>query len=306
MHPDTEINKKKARLAGKTFFKASSVVIFLALIAIAAVIFLEKAKKQPLPSGSRIFSEEKTFREDFQKDATLNETAKISESKNPDWWLNSGGLMTSGNGIGKTVQGDLSSDSEWFEKYKKNNSRDTDGGRHPQNIFRLVTRGKWNNLVQESYFRINKINLSESENRNESNGILLMSRYEDGDNLYYTGIRVDGSAIIKKKYEGDYFTLNEKRIFQGEEYDRDENPNLLPIGKWIGLRCELRNTPDGDVDIKLFIDEEGDGNWKLAASALDNGKKEFGTNIISDEGHAGIRTDFMDVEFSGYKIAEVK
>ncbi len=251
-------------------------------------------------------SEEKSFKDDFQRSALIQETAKMSESSSPEWWVNSGGLMTTGGGTGKTIQGDLASGAEWYAKYKKSNPQDTDEGLHPQNIFRLVTRKKWDDLRQEAYFRINKMNLSASENRNESNGILLFNRYHDGDELYYTGLRVDGSAIIKKKYAGDYYTLKESEYFKGEKYDRDKNPNLLPVGEWIGLRSELRNTSDGNVEIKLFVDEEKTGNWKLAASVTDDGRKGFGKNIISDEGYAGIRTDFMDAEFQAYKISEIK
>ncbi len=294
--------RKKTKIFPAVYFIA---VVLLVIVAVSAVI-LKKGNNSRVPPKSQPSSGKISFEDDFQKKETLYETAKMSESLNPNWWVNSGALMMTGDGIGETVQGDLAQDSEWFKKYKKNNPEDTDGGFHPQNIFRLVSRGKWDNLIQEAYFRIEKMNFSDSPNRNESNGILLMSRYQDGDKLYYAGLRVDGSAIIKKKYAGKYYTLKETKFFPGEKYDRDENPNLLPLGEWIGLRCELKNTPDGDLEIKLFVDEGKTGNWKLAASVLDDGRKEFGRHIISDEGHSGIRTDFMDVEFSGYKISEIQ
>ena len=125
------------------------------------------------------------------------------------------GQMIFENGIGKTIQGDFPEGSKWQKKYEKSNPKDTDNGTHPQNIFRLVTKAKWQNFDQEAYFRINRLNLSSSDNRNESNGILLFNRYEDGDNLYYTGLRVDGTAVIKKKYAGKYYTLSEKVFFPG-------------------------------------------------------------------------------------------
>jgi hypothetical protein len=305
MQPDIENEKN---ITQKTREKIPAVyfiiVLVLALVIFALVVVSKKTGNPSLKSQTP--ASQTTFTEDFQKKETINETAKISESTSSDWWVNSGGLMATGGGIGETIQGDLSADSEWFGKYKKSNPKDTDEGAHPQNIFRLVARGNWDNLRQEAYFRINKINLSESLNRNESNGILLFNRYEDGDNLYYTGLRVDGSAIIKKKYGGTYYTLSEKKIFSGEKYDREKNPNLIPLGEWIGLRSEFRNTPDGDVEIKLYVDEGKTGNWKLASSVVDDGRKEFGKHILSDPGHAGIRTDFMDVEFTGYKIEELK
>jgi hypothetical protein len=303
---DTNIENEERGDRKKTkIFPAIFFIVFVLLLIIAAVAISRKGKNSQVVSGGQSVSKKNSFEENFQKEETINETAKISESANPDWWVNSGGLMTMGDGIGKTVQGDLAPDSEWFGRYKKSNPEDTDGGLHPQNIFRLVGRHKWDNLVQEAYFRIDKMNFSESPNRNESNGILLMSRYQDGDDLYYTGLRVDGSAIIKKKYAGKYYTLSEINFFPGEKYDREKNPNSLPLGEWIGLRSELRNTPQGDLEIKLYVDEGKTGSWKLAASVLDDGRKEFGKHIISDEGYVGIRTDFMDVEFSGYKVSEL-
>ncbi|MDI6778440.1 MAG: hypothetical protein QMD77_04610 [Patescibacteria group bacterium] len=299
--PDLD-RQKQSKIFGVIFFV---VLLFVA----AGIILIVKFGNKPggfFSSPKNVSGPgTKTFEENFQKNGIVNETAKMSESASSDWWVNSGGLMTVENGVGKTVQGDLSPDSQWYQKYKSGNSSDTDEGKHPQNIFRLVARSKWKDFRQQAYFRINSVNISESKNRNESNGLLLMSRYEDGDNLYYTGIRVDGTSIIKKKYDGDYYTLSEKKIFAGEEYDRDENPNLLPVNEWIGLRSEFRNTDDGDVEIKLYVSEGKNENWKLAASIVDDGRKEFGKNILSDEGYAGIRTDFMDVEFSDYKIAEL-
>jgi hypothetical protein len=296
---------------GKPKYSMSWPVIFLAIfLVIGTAVYIKNTLlpgvlRQSNLNSDSISKKENIFSDNFEKNTEIQETGKMSESSSLDWWVNSGGIMKAGSGTAQTIQGDLQDDSIWYEKYKKNNPKDTDGGRHPQNIFRLINRGKWDNLRQEAYFRINKINYSGSENRNQSNGILLMSRYEDGDNLYYTGLRVDGSAIIKKKYAGEYYTLSEEKFLPGDKYDRDDNPNLLPLGEWIGLRCELENTPAGDLEIKLFVDEGRTGDWKLAASVLDNGKKEFGKNIISDEGHAGIRTDFMDVEFSDYKISEL-
>lgn len=287
------------------------VLAVVLLSAFAAAAFWKTALKEKVagffssPGVFRDYQRE-IFNETFQGSETLEETAKMSGSASPDWWVNSGGQMIKEKGIGKTIQGELSPDSKWYKKYKSSNSRDTDGGVHPQNIFRLVARTKWQNFTQEAYFKINALNLGESENRNASNGILLMSRYEDGDNLYYAGLRVDGLAVIKKKYGGKYYTIKEEKIFSGDAYDREKNPNLIPLGEWIGLKSEFRNTSDGDVEIKFFIDEGKTGNWQLAVSAVDDGRKEFGKNILSDEGYAGIRTDFMDVEFSDYKISEIK
>jgi hypothetical protein len=245
------------------------------------------------------------YRDDFSSGKYLEETGSLEENtSNNFWWLNSGAYFISEEGITKTIQGDLEKEDEWRKLYSKNNPRDTDNGFHPQNIFRLVTRNLWMDLQQEAYFRIVKDNKSASEYRNDSNGLLFFNRYQDGNNLYYTGIRVDGYAVIKKKIKGKYFTMAYSKIFPGK-YDREANINLLPHDVWIGLRSEVVNEDDGSVRIKLFLDKEKNGNWELIAEAKDDGKKYGGESILKS-GHAGIRTDFMDVEFDDYKIEELK
>jgi len=122
-----------------------------------------------------------------------------------------------------------------------------------------------------------------------------MSRYQDGNNLYYSGIRVDGNAIIKKKISGVYYTLASKKVFPGT-YNKLSNPNLLPKNTWIGLKSIANNT-NGNVNIKLYMDKGKTGNWTLIVEAYDNGK--YGP-LISNEGYSGIRTDFMDVEFDDF------
>ena len=125
-----------------------------------------------------------------------------------------------------------------------------------------------------------------------------MSRYLDGNNFYYAGVRTDGTAIIKKKYFGTYYTLSSKKIFPGV-YDRGLNPNLLPKDKWIGIRSEVKNV-NGESIIKLYMDENKNNNWILILEARDY-KKSQGYPILSS-GYTGIRTDFMDVEFDDYKL----
>lgn len=240
----------------------------------------------------------------FEEDNTLQETGRMDDTQSPYWWLNSGGLFFSRNGVAQTIQGELEESNFWRTLYAKNNPRDTDDGYHPQNIFRLVTRGKWNNLHQEASFRIIKDNLSASSYRNDSNGLLFFNRYQDGNNLYYTGIRVDGYAVIKKKVKGTYFTMAYTKIFDGK-YNREKSPNILPHDTWLNLRSEVNNEADGSVNIRLFLDRNRSGDWQLIAEAKDDGKR-YGGAAIKNEGYAGIRTDFMDVEFDDYKIEELK
>lgn len=235
----------------------------------------------------------------------IEESSSIKKSKNNDWWLNSGGVMYMEKKDFSTNLGPLEKNSFWRKLYSNTNSKDTDKGYFPQNIFRLVTKNKWKNFSQSVYFNIEKINLSDSSNRNESNGILLFNRYQDGDNLYYVGLRVDGHAVIKKKIDGKYYTMSDKKIFDNtSSYDRDKNPNSIPLNEWIGIKSEVETNEDNSVIISLFTDQNTNG-WQLVMKMTDKDDK-YGPTPLMDSGHAGIRTDFMDVHFRDYKVEELK
>ena len=236
----------------------------------------------------------------FNTDGTLYEVGDEQKTTSPYWWLNSGAKLIISNGVGKTVQNELLSNEKWRLIYLNSNPLDTDDGYHPQNIFRLITRSKWQNAREIAYFKINRNQLSQSPNRDAYNGLLLMSRYQDSNNLYYSGIRVDGNAVIKKKINGKYYTLASKKIFPGT-YNRLTNPNLLPKNTWIGLKSEVTNI-NGKVNIKLYINKGRTGTWTLILEANDDGRYE---TPITKEGYAGIRTDFMDVEFDDFWMINV-
>lgn len=248
-------------------------------------------------------NKENSFFDNFSDEFILEESGNMESSLSDNWWVNSGAFLYSSNGTGKTIFGELKKNSKWQEKYKDYNSSETDTGYHPQNIFRLVTRSKWQNFNQECYYKINRYIISNAKERSESNGILLFNRYQDEDNLYYTGLRVDGTIVIKKKYRGEYYLMAQKIFFTGI-YKRKINPNLLPIGRWIGLKSEVINNRDQTVSIKVYVDKNNSGQWNLAIETVDDGKR-FGGVAIKKEGYAGIRTDFMDVEFDNYKIKEI-
>jgi hypothetical protein len=280
-----------------------AMAVFFGILTIVCISFFRVSKRDFLPAVLENGGSKKEYSEKFGKEYSVEESGKRSESSSKNWWVNSGGRLIVSHGAGKTILGDLPASDKWHKAYKKSNPKDTDNGQHPQNIFRLVGREKFKNFSQEVFFRIRKINMSSSDNRNESNGFLLFNRYQNGDDLYYAGLRVDGYAVIKKKIDGDYFTLDSKKIFSGGEYDRDANPNLLPINKWMGIRSAVETNKDGDVEIGLYWKKrKNKGKWKLVAHYIDKGKKG---DKIEDEGYGGIRTDFMDVEFDNYKIKEL-
>lgn len=272
-------------------------LFFLAL----ATFFILNSSSTYAASATAVFS---PYFYNFNSAGVLNEAASADLSGSAYWWVNSGAYLKVNNGRGSTNMGALPADDRWRLLYNANNSGDTDKGYHPQNIFRLLTRSVWGDAREEAYFVIRKNNLSESANRNASNGLLLFNRYQNGDNLYYTGVRVDGSAIIKKKKDGIYYTLAEvKGVYPGA-YNRNSNPNLLPENKWIGLRSEVKNLGAGAVEIKLFIDKGWQGNWVLAAEATDDGKK-YGGAAFTAKGFGGIRTDFVDAEFENFRFRDI-
>jgi hypothetical protein len=244
------------------------------------------------------------FRYQFSVDGTLEESGSMAESSSPYWWLNSGGKMSLQDGVGTTVQGSLPVNDFWRKLYSATNSLDTGNGYVPQNIFRLVTRSSWRNARQQVYFRATHLNMTASPQRNGSNGVLLFNRYRDGNNLYYTGIRVDGAAVIKKKSGGVYSTLAYKPVFtSSSSYDVNQNPNLIPLNTWMGLRSTVKTLADGSVEIKVFLDRNASGQWQEIAAATDNGS--IGGPALTNEGHGGVRTDFMDVVLDDFSIVNM-
>ncbi len=239
----------------------------------------------------------------FNVPGTLEETDSMQQSSSPYWWLDSGGEFMIADGVGETIQGDAPTLDIWHVRYAITNPRDTDGGLHPQNLLRLVTRSKWENLREEMSFLIEADNFSPSFNRNTSNGLLLMSRYAiDGQTLYYAGIRVDGTAVIKKKYHGIYYTMAQRQIFPGTYTGWQDNIDLIPHHQWIRLRSDTVTNTDGSVTVRLYMKLASDTEWQLLLSATDSGQYA-GTSPITGPAYAGIRTDFMDVHFGNY-VAE--
>lgn len=234
---------------------------------------------------------------------SLEESSTMPESTDEVWWLNSGGRVFFENNLISTIQGDLPDDDYWRLRYNDSNPTETDNGYHPQNIFRLVTKKEYSAPIQSMFFNINRYVLSDDEHRSASNGVLFFHRYQDGGNLYYAGIRVDGQAVIKKKTNGIYYTMVYENIFTDTIYDRDSNPNLIPTDKSIGLKTEIIDLGSETVSIKLYLDVERTGTWQPVAEAVDDGVS-FGGPTITESGFAGIRTDFMDAEFEDYKVEE--
>ena len=236
-----------------------------------------------------------TVNTDKTKYIVLEESGSPEYSDSDKWWLNSGGIVFISQDNYKTNFGKVSFE-KWLNAYKNNNPLDTDNGQHPQNIFRLVSRDIYLNSRQTATFVVNAVNTSNSKNRNASNGFLFFSRYIDGDNLYYAGLRVDGFSVIKKKTKGKHTTLSYNKVFEGK-YDRDTNPNLIPINKPLSMM--LTTISEGGATLlRLYVkDDESKDSWTLIAEAKDN--------AILKGGSYGIRSDFMDLEIKNYKTEEL-
>lgn len=273
-------------------------------LAVAAALFLSfNFNTAVLASDARPVSS--PFLYNFNSDGVLNETGNMNDSSSPYFWLNSGGMMLMKNGIGSTIEGALPTGQFWQVLYGKNNPLDTGNGYYPQNLFRLVTRSTWHNVQSEVAFKIDKVNLTDTPNRDGYSGILMMSRYTgDGQTLYYAGLRQDGTAVIKKKLNGIYYTVAQAKVFPGV-YDKTTNSNLIPANQWMKLRTTVQDQADGSVLINVYLDQNNNGSWVKVLSGSDVPGKFSGTPVISGSYYAGIRTDYMDVQFDNYRLTEL-
>jgi hypothetical protein len=287
------------RAIARSFFYTLLVVIAFAAIARVVHESPMLAIQQKSQTGTAAAAVPSPFVYEFESDGILHEEASSDESSSPYWWVSSGGKLLVGDGVGKTMQGEAKIGEAWRARYARSSSEDTGSGKYPQNLFRLLTRSDWDNVRTEISFRAVRDNATNSPNRNESNGLLLMSRYQNSDNLYYAGLRVDGHAVIKKKSGGTYYTMAEEQVIDGA-YKRGDN--LLPKNEWITLRVETK-TENDTVRITLFRKDES-GEWERLVSAVDRGQFAS-TPPITGSFPLGIRTDFMDVEFDDFRAEKI-
>lgn len=283
------------------------IVVGLIIIGIYFVTLVSKQDVLQKPSTEKtpvnVLNNNITKKSSFSSDFTVNAAPTLNKSKNLDWWLGSGAYFYARTGYGSTVIGSLDENDHYRIAYLKSNPVDTDNGYHPQNIFRLVNiLNKWKDFSASVYYKIVNDNLSSSPNRNASNGLLLMLRYTDSNNLYYAGYRVDGTYVVKKKKDGKYSTLSQVKINKENTilYNVQNKPNLLPHNEWLGLRVEVKNLENGAVNIKVYSDIGRKGNWLEVINTIDDGIMH-GPAFV-DEGYVGIRTDFMDVKFDDFAV----
>lgn len=234
----------------------------------------------------------------FNSSGILDEAGSLGLSSSPYWWLNSGGQVVIKDGVGSTLQGPVKTGAYWQKMYAAANPLDTQGGLFPQNLFRLISKRTWTDPIQEIQFKLSGIHTTDTPNRGGFSGLLFMSRYQNSNNLYYAGIRMDGHAVIKKKKDGVYTTLAEKKVFAGT-YDRATSPNLIPIDQWMKLKSTVITNSAGAAVITLALDRANSGAWEQLLSFTDS------TDPLLGAGSIGIRSDYMDVFFENYKVSEL-
>lgn len=235
----------------------------------------------------------------FNIPGVLEEAASEAKSSSTYFWLSSGGALHIADDVGRTLQGALNEKNVWRMRYGKSNALDTDGGRYPQNIFRLISRSSAGNVQVSVSFKINTINTTNTPNRGAWSGIFLMSRFRDSENVYYSGIRQDGRAVIKKKTGGTYYTLAEVPVFENPmPYDADTNPNLIPGKTWMRIRNRTVNE-EGGVRVEFFLDGADGKGWTKVLSVLDYG---IGGPAHTGSGKTGIRSDFFDLELDTFSV----
>lgn len=232
----------------------------------------------------------------FNDPGVLNEAGTPELSGSPYWWISSGGQLIVKSGTGQSLQGNTPTSNKWNLAYAKSNPIETDNGSHPQNLFSMFARTKILDSDQSVTFKINQDNLTNSANRNPWNGVLLVSRWQDNGNFYYSGIRVDGHVIIKKKVNGTYKTLVETSLLTGT-WNATSNPDLIPKNTWIKIRNVTYTDSSGATHIQLYTDLNQSGNWKLATEVVDT------SSSINTPGLSGIRSDFMDIELDNYSLS---
>jgi len=287
----------------ENFIRQKGIPTFLITTAFIAGIYYGYSRADQITTnGATVSPTSSSLNYQFKVDGKLEEKGSMSLSSSPYFWLNSGGRLILEGGVGKTIQGRLPTNDYWRTLYGKSNALDTDNGYLPQNLLRLVTKSKWDNFEQSVKFKIENVNLTNTPNRGGYSGILLMSRYQDSANLYYAGIRMDGTSVIKKKYKGTYYTIASGPVFKSATaYNRDTNPNLIPTNAWMGLKTSAVTASDGSVTVKLFIDRNNSGTWEQLLSVVDKPGTNGGSPVTGPA-YAGIRTDYMDVLFDDYNF----
>lgn len=225
--------------------------------------------------------------------STVDETSDPNNSNSYDWQLTSGGYYDLNKGVLRVNQVDLPSDHKWAKAYATN--VDAEGGAHPENIARIISRqSDFQNFTLSSTFQINRVSLSDSPNRTGDKGLFHMVKYNSQDDLYYCGIRLDGDAVIKRKAGSVYSTLAQIKWWPGE-YDKTTHPCLIPVGVTIGLKTIVKSI-NGVTSLTFFVTEPGTTRYIPVLTVSDN------YPALSGPGKIGFRGDFLSWQLDDISI----
>ncbi len=284
------MNHHSASSAAARFVRDSrAVIVALAMgvmfIATPVVPQLAEAASGPITS---------TFLYTFNADGRLPEAGSAGASWSPYLWLQSGGYLDIANGVGSTITGALPVSDPMHATYANAYAVSSDGGAHPQNLFRLFTKASMGDGSASIYVDRTADNLANTANRRPYTGESVIVRYQDAGHYYYAGIRDDGYAVIKKDVGGTYETLAAAKVFPGT-YNSASNPSLIPLGQWIGMKLDAVNTSSG-VALTFSTDVGKTGTWKPVLSATDT------SNPITAAGTVGIESDYSDASFDNLRL----
>jgi len=236
---------------------------------------------------------------DFHVPGSLAESATSEVSGSAYWWLASGGRLIIENGTGSTYLGNRPPNDVMRLRYQEQAPEVSDAGFHPQNVFQLFLRKWLTNVSEEIYVLKKRDNLTNAANHAAWNGISLLGRYRDDDNYYFAGIRADGNMAIRKKVNGLYETLLQKKVLPGI-YGQALVPSLIPAHVWMGLKMSVVDTDAGYPKIALFMDMGRTGTWTLVGEVVDD-PLLYGPPV-GEKGMFGIRSDCADLVFDDFRI----
>lgn len=259
-----------------------AIIIVVIFVAAGLLIYDSKQSKnnQPVQSAVESTVQDKTASTTeiaFPKDGSIEKTASLEESADPNFWLNSSQKLTFADST--TSTGDK---------------------------LRLITKKDFGDSVQSVYFNVSSAN-DNLEERKADNMVGLYIRYVDEKNYYSVGIGADGKVRIEKASDGEEADLlfPQRQLFPGK-YDKTKNPDLIPTADF-GLKVEATNSDNGSVTISTFMDW-GDGTWAPLGAVVDSELNPLfpdpNPNYLFSRGHGGVISDHMNVSFKDYSIRE--
>jgi hypothetical protein len=227
----------------------------------------------------------------------VTETSNPDNSDHPDWNVTSGGYLNISKGAARTNSTILSS-GKYYEAYK--NNIDAEGGSHPENVFRIITRqADFQDFTFSARFKITRVSLSTSPNRSADKGLSLMLHDQNQDNLYYVSARHDGRISIKRKAgplgAGTYTELGFAAHWFPGTWDKETHPTLLPVDTPFSLKAQIKSL-SGVTSITAWVSDPGTTTYRQAVTVSDN------FPALAVPGRVGVRSDFCSVEFDDISI----